>query len=126
MRKKRPHGRFFVFEKIYKSRGSSMSIEIGVLFSVVSIILAVLGYQLSKTTQHIKQQQIDRQEIKSETQTSTEVKSELGYIRKGVDDIRIDQKVSERHMVTLGERVTRVEESAKQAHKRLDDIGSPK
>ncbi|EKS8367521.1 hypothetical protein QC457_006355, partial [Bacillus cereus] len=49
-------------------------------------------------------------------------KAELGYIRKGVDDIRIDLKASEKQMVALGERVTRVEESTKQAHKRLDTI----
>ncbi|MEB8733205.1 hypothetical protein P4G91_19410, partial [Bacillus cereus] len=55
-------------------------------------------------------------------QQSAEVKAELGYIRKGVDDIRIDLKASEKQMVALGERVTRVEESTKQAHKRLDTI----
>ena len=49
-------------------------------------------------------------------------KQNWGYIRKGVDDIRIDLKASEKQMVALGERVTRVEESTKQAHKRLDTI----
>ncbi|WP_000327673.1 hypothetical protein, partial [Bacillus thuringiensis] len=60
--------------------------------------------------------------IKADGQQSAEVKAELGYIRKGVDDIRIDLKASEKQMVALGERVTRVEESTKQAHKRLDTI----
>ncbi|MCQ6307644.1 hypothetical protein, partial [Bacillus cereus] len=60
--------------------------------------------------------------IKADGQQSAEVKEELGYIRKGVDDIRIDLKSSEKQMVALGERVTRVEESTKQAHKRLDTI----
>lgn len=45
-----------------------------------------------------------------------------GYIRKGVDDIRIDLKANERQMIVLGERITRVEESSKQAHKRLDAL----
>lgn len=60
--------------------------------------------------------------MKADGQQSAEVKAELGYIRKGVDDIRIDLKASEKQMVALGERVTRVEESTKQAHKRLDTI----
>ncbi|MBJ8025932.1 hypothetical protein, partial [Bacillus cereus] len=60
--------------------------------------------------------------IKADGQQSAEVKAELGYIRKGVDDIRIDLKASEKQMVALGERVTRVEESTKQAHKRLDTL----
>ncbi len=39
-----------------------------------------------------------------------------------LDDIRIDLKASEKQMIALGERVTRVEESSKQAHKRLDNL----
>ena len=50
------------------------------------------------------------------------MKAKLEYISKGVDDIRIDQKASERQMVSFGERITRVEESSKQAHKRLDNL----
>ncbi|OAK70103.1 hypothetical protein [Lederbergia galactosidilytica] len=98
-----------------------MTIEIGILFSAMSLILAILGYQLSKTNQQIKRQQLDRQEIKSDTEASVEVKAELGYIRKGVDDIRIDLKANEKNIGILTERVTRVEESAKQAHKRIDN-----
>ena len=71
----------------------------------------LFGYALNKS-----------KSIKADGQQSAEVKTELGYIRKGVDDIRIDLKASEKQMVALGERVTRVEESTKQAHKRLDTI----
>lgn len=88
-----------------------MSVEIGILISIASLVLGYLGYQLNRT-----------KDVKKESQDSAEVKAELGYIRKGVDDIRIDQKVSERHLVDLGERITRVEESTKQAHKRIDNI----
>jgi uncharacterized membrane protein len=101
-----------------------MTIEIGILFSVISLILAVLGYQISKTNQQIKKQQIERQEIKTDTEASVEVKAELGYIRKGVDDIRIDLKANEKNIAHLSERVTRVEESSKQAHKRIDAMGA--
>ncbi|MDA2639021.1 hypothetical protein PDQ79_31980 [Bacillus cereus] len=76
-----------------------MSIEIGVLIGALSLAISYFGYALNK---------------------SKSIKAELGYIRKGVDDIRIDLKASEKQMVALGERVTRVEESTKQAHKRLD------
>lgn len=88
-----------------------MSVEVGILISIASLVLGYLGYQLNRT-----------KDVKKESQDSAEVKAELGYIRKGVDDIRIDQKVSERHLVDLGERITRVEESTKQAHKRIDSI----
>ncbi|AUB61620.1 hypothetical protein CSW12_00385 [Bacillus cereus] len=88
-----------------------MSIEIGVLIGALSLAISYFGYALNRS-----------KSIKSDGQQSAEVKAELGYIRKGVDDIRIDLKASERQMVALGERVTRVEESTKQAHKRLDII----
>ncbi|MBG9938555.1 MULTISPECIES: hypothetical protein [Bacillus] len=88
-----------------------MSIEIGVLIGALSLAISYFGYALNRS-----------KSIKSDGQQSAEVKAELGYIRKGVDDIRIDLKASERQMVALGERVTRVEESTKQAHKRLDTI----
>jgi chromosome segregation ATPase len=88
-----------------------MTVEIGVLVAVLSLIVAYLGYQLNKS-----------KEIKSDGQESAELKAELGYIRRGVDDIKIDLRANEKQMAALGERVTRVEESAKQAHKRLDNM----
>ncbi|PFB88886.1 hypothetical protein CN283_11370 [Bacillus thuringiensis] len=88
-----------------------MNIEIGVLIAVLSLAISYFAYSLNRT-----------KSIKSDGQQSAEMKAELGYIRKGVDDIRIDLKASEKQMIALGERVTRVEESSKQAHKRLDNI----
>jgi hypothetical protein len=88
-----------------------MTIELGVLFTIVGLIISYLGYQLNR-----------QKERKSETHQEAEIKAQLGYISKGVDDIRIDLKANERQMVALGERVTRVEESSKQAHKRIDTL----
>ncbi|MDM5193557.1 hypothetical protein QUG02_11270 [Bacillus hominis] len=88
-----------------------MTIEIGLLIAAVSLVIGYLSYALNRS-----------REIKSDGQQSAEMKAELGYIRKGVDDIRIDQKASERQMVSFGERITRVEENSKQAHKRLDTL----
>lgn len=86
-----------------------MTIELGILISVLGVIIAFQGYSLNKS-----------KAIKSDGQESAELKAELGYIRKGVDDIRIDLKANEKQLQHLGERVTRLEESTKQAHKRLD------
>ncbi|WP_420973770.1 hypothetical protein [Bacillus thuringiensis] len=88
-----------------------MTIELGVLIALLSLAISYFGYVLNRS-----------KSMKADGQQSAEVKAELGYIRKGVDDIRIDLKASEKQMVALGERVTRVEESTKQAHKRLDTM----
>ncbi|MGM8213158.1 hypothetical protein ACLIBH_10240 [Virgibacillus sp. W0430] len=98
-----------------------MTIEIGVLIAALSLLMGVLGYQLNRQ----KHQLIEQKEIRSESQSGAEVKAELGYIRKGVDDIRIDLKANEKNIAHLSERVTRVEESSKQAHKRIDVLDSP-
>jgi hypothetical protein len=44
------------------------------------------------------------------------------YIKRGVDDVRLVQREQGRSFEALAERVTRVEESAKQAHHRPDRI----
>ncbi|PGY34193.1 hypothetical protein [Bacillus thuringiensis] len=81
-----------------------MTIELGVLIALLSLAISYFGYALNKS-----------KSVKADGQQSAEVKAELGYIR-------IDLKASEKQMVALGERVTRVEESTKQAHKRLDTM----
>ncbi|HFK1771768.1 TPA: hypothetical protein ACGXGV_004211 [Bacillus paranthracis] len=84
---------------------------IGVFIAIVSAVIGYFSYALNRS-----------KEIKSDGQQGAEMKAKLEYISKGVDDIRIDQKASERQMVSFGERITRVEESSKQAHKRLDNL----
>ncbi|MCW1941749.1 hypothetical protein P4308_27260 [Bacillus wiedmannii] len=88
-----------------------MNIEIGLLIALFSLAISYFAYSLNKT-----------KSIKTDGQQSAEMKAELGYIRKGVDDIRIDLKANEKQMQQLSERVTRVEESTKQSHKRLDNL----
>ncbi|MBM6649003.1 hypothetical protein [Bacillus sp. RIT 809] len=86
-----------------------MTIEIGVLIAIVSAVIGYFSYALNRS-----------KEIKADGQQGAEMKAKLEYISKGVDDIRIDQKASERQMVSFGERITRVEESSKQAHHRIN------
>lgn len=88
-----------------------MTVEIGIVIAILGLVVSYQAYQLNKT-----------KDVKTDTQESAELKAELGYIRKGVDDIRIDLKANEKQMVALGERITRVEESTKQAHKRIDNL----
>lgn len=88
-----------------------MTIEVGVLISVLSVLIAFLGYSLNRT-----------KAIKNDGQESAELRAELGYIRRGVENIQIDLKANERQITALGERVTRVEENNKSIHKRLDNM----
>ncbi|MCM3600623.1 hypothetical protein M3175_07760 [Robertmurraya korlensis] len=101
-----------------------MTIEIGLALTILSVVIALQGYQLNKQKHRDEQTEKQTKEEKDDAKESAEIKAQLGYISKGVDDIRIDLKANERQMAALGERVTRVEESSKQAHKRLDNLES--
>lgn len=91
--------------------GRNLTVEIGVLIAICGVLLSYLTYQYNK-----------QKETKIDTRQEAKIQAQLDYISKGVDDIRIDQKASDRQMVALGERVIRVEESAKSFHKRLDNL----
>ena len=91
--------------------GGHLSIELGVLVAICGLVISYLAYQFNRT-----------KEVKSDSRQDAEVKAALGYISKGVDDIRIDLKANEKQLAQVTERVTRVEESSKQAHKRLDNM----
>lgn len=48
--------------------------------------------------------------------------SDIGYIKAGIDDLKRENRETRSELGRLSERVTRCEESAKQAHKRIDEI----
>jgi len=52
----------------------------------------------------------------------TALKSDVDYIKRGVDDIKVDMRVQVAKIEDIDRRVTRVEESAKSAHKRIDTL----
>jgi len=50
-----------------------------------------------------------------------ELHADIQYIKRRSDDMLLEQKETNKTLDNLSERVTRVEESTKQAHKRLDE-----
>ena len=90
---------------------------------MITIIAALSGIILGwwahtrDTTRQIEQ------ETQEKTEAAVSLRSDMDYIKRGVDDIRVDLRSQGQRMDALAERVTRVEESAKQAHKRIDEIG---
>ena len=48
--------------------------------------------------------------------------SDIGYIKAGVDDLKRESRETRKEVHDVSERVTRCEESVKQAHKRIDEI----
>ncbi len=64
--------------------------------------------------------------VKKDTYTAGAAEGTLradnDYIKRRIDDVLLEQKDTNRNIKDLGERVTRVEESAKSAHHRIDEI----
>jgi hypothetical protein len=51
-----------------------------------------------------------------------ELRASVNYIRQAVDEMRVEMRSQSQRYDMLAERVTRVEESAKQAHRRIDRL----
>lgn len=79
--------------------------------SVCGIIFGYVGY--SKGAK--------KDSYKDGEQDST-LKSDTQYIKRRVDDVLLEQRNINNTLSSHSERITRVEESAKQAHKRIDRI----
>lgn len=90
-----------------------------VLTAIISAVAAASGIFLgwSARNREIKK------EIKLDATDNAVLRADMEYIKRGIDDIRVEQRALGQRFDVLSERVTRVEESAKQAHKRIDDIG---
>lgn len=91
---------------------------VAVISSVVGIVSAALGFLLSYFTF----QRNKKKDDVAEGQTKGVMASDIGYIKAGVDDLKRESAEQRKTVGELGERVTRVEESCKQAHKRIDKI----
>ena len=92
-----------------------MTIDIGVLIGVLGtstgIIIALLNYRRNST-----------KDIQDSASGNGELRSDIGYIKRGVDDIRLDLRAQEKRVGEIAEKVIRLEESTKSAHKRIDGL----
>ena len=84
---------------------------IGILCTVLGAVIGVLSYNRNRD-----------KDVKNDASDSAVIRTKLDNINSGVESIRIDIKAQEMRVTDLSERVIRVEESTKQAHKRMDKV----
>lgn len=84
---------------------------IGLLSVIVGLFVGIYG-----ATRNFKN------DSKTEGQTEGGFKADLAYIKKRTEDILLEQKDTNRNLSLITERLVRVEESSKSAHKRLDEM----
>jgi len=63
-----------------------------------------------------------QQETENEGRETGAVLTELGYIRSGIDDLKAENREQRKTNTEVITRLTAVESSAKQAHKRIDRL----
>ena len=76
----------------------------------INLVLVVLAWRRTGRRDSAEEVAIDEQ-----------TRSDLRYVVRGVDDIRVDVRAMRGDIGNIDRRVTVVEESAKSAHKRLDE-----
>lgn len=86
--------------------------------TAVAIVAGIAGVVFGIVTLFRNKKQDDTQEGRE----SGTVLSDLGYIKAGVDEIKAEQKDQRKTNIEVITRLTAVEESAKQAHKRIDEL----
>ena len=84
---------------------------IGILCTVLGAAIAYASYRLNA-----------KKEDKAEGRETGTVLTELGYIKSGIDDIKKEQMEQRKTNTSFVERLTAVEQSAKQAHHRIDRL----
>lgn len=88
------------------------------LTSIITVIAALSGIVLG----WLGRARTIKQDFSQQVRSDALQRADVEYIKRGVDDIRLEQKHQGKRIDELSERVTRVEESAKQAHHRLNRL----
>ena len=88
---------------------NTVAVVVGMIGGVCSAMFAYIGYQRGKA-----------KDTSNAGKTEGVIMSDIGYIKAGVDDLKREHRETSAVLSNHSERLTRVEESCKQAHKRMD------
>ncbi|KKI91274.1 hypothetical protein WQ54_15740 [Bacillus sp. SA1-12] len=88
-----------------------MAVELTVLIAIGSFLIGIFTFSRNRD-----------KDVKNDATESAVIRTKLDNISQGVESIRIDIRANEQRVRDLSDRVVRVEEISKQAHKRLDKI----
>ncbi|MNC07072.1 hypothetical protein D3C75_546020 [compost metagenome] len=97
-----------------------MQINWGTFATLIGMIGVVSGVMLG----WMGRTRSSKQDTVQQASSGAALRADVDYIKRGVDETRLELKAQGQRYDMLSERVTRIEESSKQAHKRLDRIES--
>lgn len=85
------------------------TISIALICTILSVIISYLTFRKN-----------NKKEIESETTERIEMKIKLDYISKGIDDIKLNDKVRDDNLKKMEQRLIIVEEEIKTIFKRIN------
>lgn len=94
--------------------------QTGLYVGILGGVLGAAGVVVSMVLGISYHRRLKKQDFAANISTETILKVDIDYIKHGIDDIKTDQRDMHEDLGSLSERVIRVEESVKSAHKRLD------
>lgn len=88
-----------------------MQIEIALLCTVLAVAISLIAFTRNRD-----------KDVKGDAEKNAELKVKLDHISQGVDQIHFKLKEQSDNIDSLKERVTVIDQSAKSAHRRLDEF----
>lgn len=88
----------------------------------INVLCAVGGIVVSFIFSYLAFRQKEKAETKEGGKHDGVIMSDIGYIKAGVDDLKRENRETSKTLGNYNERITRCEESCKQAHHRIDEL----
>ncbi len=88
----------------------------------INLLCTIGGIAISLVFSYLAFRQREKSETKAEGKSDGVLISDVGYIKAGVDDLKKDNRETHHTLESYNERITRCEESCKQAHHRIDEL----
>ncbi len=93
-------------------------------WEIFTTVLGVVGTLCAVVFGYIAFKRNNKTDNTAEGKKDGVLLTEIGYIKSGVDDIKRKQEKEDERHVQVVSRLTAVEASAKQAHRRIDNLES--
>lgn len=87
-----------------------------------SWVYALIGTVLGIVLSYVAFLRNTKKDSEDDGRETGQVLTELGYIKGGIDDLKQEQRRQQETNIELITRLTSVESSTKQAHKRIDRL----
>ncbi len=88
----------------------------------INLLCTIGGMAISFVFSWLTFRQRDKADAKAEAKSDGALASDVGYIKAGIDDLKRDNRDTHHTLENYNERITRCEESCKQAHHRIDEL----